>query len=93
MKFNNYSKMFVLDDGAKLLMYLEHDGDNTIVHHVMWPDHVGTIDLKVTFASDDIDEVFENATAETATLVYESQLKELLESIPTGEDDDSDNSL
>ncbi len=91
MKFNNYSGTFTLENGADMLVYLEHDGEDTIIHHVMWPDGM-SIDFSRTIQTDDIDMVFEAVSQEEAQTAYDDHFKAILE-FETGEDNDSDSDI
>lgn len=96
MKFNNYSETFVLENGATMLVYLVNEGKDTIIHHVMWPECIGTVDMSMTLQCDDIDMIFEAVSQEEAQTAYDDKLKSLIEkmgSIDNGENDDSDGNL
>lgn len=78
MKFNKLFKTFNLADDIAALAYVEHDGDASIMHFIVWPDDVGTADLKVKGSAVFVDAFFNAFDFDQAQDLFDKQLKETL---------------
>jgi len=86
MKFSKWSKDFILDGIIPMLVFLEHDGLDAILHYVVWPDDLGTVDLKMTGEADSIEGIFQGMDTEKAQLVFDTHIKDMMDAFEGEED-------
>lgn len=81
MKFNRNFKTFDLENDVPMLVYIENSGDEAILHFVVWPDDMGTVDLKAEGPADLMYEAFDKVDQVHAQGVFDEQLKGMLEAM------------
>lgn len=86
MKYSKWSKEFILEDDIPMLVYLEHDGLDAILHYLVWPDDLGTVDLKMAGKADAIELIYWALNAETVQTVFDTQMRVMLGVLDDGED-------
>lgn len=89
MNFARNFKTFDLENGVPMLVYLENDGDDCILHFIVWPEELGTVDLKLGGPADNMESAFDLIDQERAQGVFDEQISGLLEAI-LGDDDEED---
>lgn len=86
MKYSKWSKEFNLKDDIPMLVYLEHDDLDAILHYLVWPDDFGTVDLTMKGKAETMEDIYEGMNLERAQAVFNIQMREILSVLDDDED-------